>query len=175
MKYNRGNENEREKKMGLDQYLYAKKYVSKFDYSDMQNRIITQEYMDLIPMDTPDITKYGDFAGITVNYPAGYWRKANAIHNFFVQNVGEEIDNCQEMWVSRHILVDLRKRCIDVLKADNMEKKAEEVGLETVDGFFFGDTSYGDWYKNDLKLTVDICDKVLDLPEEYSLHYQASW
>ena len=80
--------------MGLDQYLTAKKYVRKFDYSDMQNRVITQEYMDLLPMDTPDITKHGDFAGITITYPVGYWRKANAIHNFFVQNVGEEIDNC---------------------------------------------------------------------------------
>ena len=161
--------------MGLDQYLTAKKYVSKFDYSDSQNRIITQEYMDLLPMDTPDIAQYGEFAGITVTYPVGYWRKANAIHNFFVQNVGEGIDNCQEMWVDRETLVDLRSRCDGVLNADDMEKKAKEVGLETADGFFFGNTEYGDWYKDDLKLTVEICDKVLDIPEEYSLHYQASW
>jgi len=56
-----------------------------------------------------------------------------------------------------------------------MEEMAKEVGLETVSGFFFGDTEYGDWYKEDLKLTVEICDFVLALPEEYSLHYQASW
>ncbi len=161
--------------MGLDQYLSAKKYVSKFDYSDPQNRIITQEYMDLLPMDTPDITTYGQFAGISVVYPVGYWRKANAIHNFFVREVGEEVDDCREMWVNRDILVELRSRCSDVLKADNTEKMAEEVGLETVAGFFFGDTSYGDWYKEDLKLTIEICDKVLALPEEYSLYYQASW
>jgi hypothetical protein len=161
--------------MGLDQYLSAKKYVSKFDYSDPKNRIITQDYMDMLPMDTPDITQYGEFAGITVTYPVGYWRKANAIHNFFVQNVGEEIDNCQEMWVNRDVLVDLRARCVDVLNADNREEMAKEVGLETVSGFFFGDTSYGDWYREDLLLTIEICNKVLALPEEYSLHYQASW
>ena len=161
--------------MGLDQYLSAKKYVRKFDYSDMQNRITTQEYMDLIPMDTPDITQYGDFAGITVTYPVGYWRKANAIHNFFVKNVGEEIDNCQEMWVSRDILVELRRRCVDVLNADDMEEEAKEVGLETVDGFFFGNTSYGDWYEDDLKLTIEICNKVLTLSSEYTITYQASW
>ena len=161
--------------MGLDQYLSAKKYVSKFDYSDPQNRIITQEYQDMLPMDTPDITQYGEFAGITVTYPVGYWRKANSIHNFFVQNVGEEIDNCQEMWVNRDVLVDLRARCVDVLNADNREEMAKEVGLETVSGFFFGDTSYGDWYRDDLLLTIEICNKVLALPEEYSLHYQASW
>ena len=161
--------------MGLDQYLYAKKYVSKFDYSDAQNRVITQEYMDLIPMDTPDITQYGEFAGITVTYPVGYWRKANAIHNYFVQKLGGGEDNCQEMWVSRVHLVDLRGRCVDVLKADNTEEVAKEVGLETVSGFFFGDTEYGDWYKDDLRLTIDICSKVLALPDEYSLHYQASW
>ena len=161
--------------MGLDQYLTAKKYVSKFDYSDMQNRIITQEYMDLLPMDTPDIAQYGEFAGITVTYPVGYWRKANAIHNFFVQGIGGGEDNCQEMWVSRETLVDLRGRCVDVLNADNMEAKAKEVGLETTSGFFFGDTEYGDWYKDDLRLTIDICSKVLALPDEYELHYQASW
>ena len=161
--------------MGLDQYLSAKKYVSKFDYSDMQNRIITKEYTDLIPMDTPDISKMGGFAGITVSYPVGYWRKANAIHNFFVHNVGDDIDNCQEMWVDRETIVDLRSRCDSVLNADNMEEMAKEVGLETADGFFFGNTEYGDWYKDDLKLTVDICNKALDLPNEYDLHYQASW
>ena len=126
-------------------------------------------------MDTPDITRYGQFAGITVEYPVGYWRKANAIHNFFVQNVGEDVDDCREMWVDRDILVELRSRCDDVLKADNTEEMAQEVGLETVSGFFFGDTSYDNWYKEDLKLTIDICDFVLALPEEYSIHYQASW
>ena len=161
--------------MGLDSYLYAKKYVSKFDYSDTQNKIISQEYMDLLPMDTPDITALGEFAGITVTYPVGYWRKANAIHNYFVQKLGGGEDNCQEMWVSHVHLVDLRGRCVDVLKADNTEEMAKEVGLETVSGFFFGDTEYGDWYKDDLRLTIKICNKALDLPEEYDLHYQASW
>ena len=162
--------------MGLDQYLTAKKYVSKWDYSGgFDSRVITQEFQDLLPMDTPDITKYGQFAGITVEYPVGYWRKANAVHNFFVQEVGEDVDDCREMFVHRDVLVELRSRCSDVLKADNTEEMAKEVGLETVSGFFFGDTSYDDWYKEDLKLTVEICDFVLALPEEYSLHYQASW
>ena len=162
--------------MGLDQYLTAKKYVAKWNYDGgYDNKVITQEFTDLLPMDTPDITKYGQFSGITVEYPVGYWRKANAIHNFFVQNVGEDVDDCREMWVDRDVLVELRSRCDDVIKADNTEEMAKEVGLETVSGFFFGDTQYGDWYKEDLKLTVEICDFVLALPEEYSLHYQASW
>ena len=162
--------------MGLDQYLTAKKYVSKWDYSGgFDSRVITQEFQDLLPMDTPDITRYGQFAGITIEYPVGYWRKANAIHNFFVQEVGESVDDCREMYVHRDVLVDLRERCAEVIGSDDMEEMAKEVGLETVDGFFFGDTEYGDWYKEDLKLTVEICDFVLALPEEYSLHYQASW
>ena len=162
--------------MGLDQYLTAKKYVAKWEYfNDYADRAITQEFTDLLPMDTPDITKYGQFQGITVEYPVGYWRKANAIHNFFVREVGEGVDDCRQMWVDRDILVELRSCCADVLKADNTEEMAQEVGLETVSGFFFGDTSYDNWYKEDLKLTIDICDFVLALPEEYSLYYQASW
>jgi hypothetical protein len=162
--------------MGLDQYLTAKKYVSKWNYDDgFDNKVITQEFQDLLPMDAPNITQYGQFAGITVEYPVGYWRKANAIHKFFVSEVGEEVDDCREMWVDRDVLVELRNRCDEVLKADDMEEMAKEVGLETVSGFFFGDTEYGDWYKDDLLLTIEICDHVLALPEEYSIHYQASW
>ena len=162
--------------MGLDQYLTAKKYVAKWNYDGgFDNKTITQEFQDLLPMDTPDITKYGQFQGITVDYPVGYWRKANAIHHFFVREVGEDVDDCREMFVHRDVLVDLRERCDEVLKAINTEQMAEEVGLETVSGFFFGDTSYGEWYKEDLKLTIEICDFVLALPEEYSFHYQASW
>ena len=161
--------------MGLDQYLTAKKYVRKFDYSDTQYRAITQDYTDLLPMDAPDISKNGGFSGITVSYPVGYWRKANAIHNYFVENVGGGGDNCQEMWVSRVHLVDLRTLCLDVLKADDMEAKAKEVGLETVSGFFFGNTEYGEWYVSDLEYTVEVIDHVLSLPEEYSICYQASW
>jgi len=162
--------------MGLDQYLTAKKYVAKWNYDGgFDNRVITQEFQDLLPMDTPDITRYGQFAGITIEYPVVYWRKANAVHNFFVQEVGEAVDDCREMYVHRDVLVDLRERCVEVINADDMEEMAKEVGLETVSGFFFGDTEYGEWYKEDLKLTVEICDFVLALPEEYSLHYQASW
>ena len=162
--------------MGLDQYLTAKKYVSKWNYSnDYKDKTITQEFQDLIPMDAPDITKYSQFAGITVEYPVGYWRKANAIHNYFVQTVGGGVDECQEMWVSRELLRDLRERCQDVVTSDNMEEKAQEIGLETVSGFFFGDNEYSEWYKDDLLLTIEIIDHVLTLPEEYSLHYQASW
>ena len=126
-------------------------------------------------MDTPDITKYGQFSGITVEYPVGYWRKANAIHNYFVQTVGGGVDECQEMYVPREMLSYLRESCQAVLSSDNMEEKAQEVGLETVSGFFFGDTEYGDWYKEDLKLTIEIINHALTLPEEYSLSYQASW
>ena len=162
--------------MGLDQYLTAKKYVSKWNYSnDYKDKTITQEFQDLIPMDAPDITKYSQFAGITVEYPVGYWRKANAIHNYFVQTVGGGVDECQEMWVSRELLRDLRERCQDVLSSDDMEEKAQEIGLETVSGFFFGDNEYSEWYKDDLLLTIEIIDHVLTLPKEYSLHYQASW
>ena len=162
--------------MGLDQYLTAKKYVAKWNYDGgFDNRVITQEFQDLLPMDTPDITRYGQFAGITVEYPVGYWRKANAIHNYFVQTLGEGVDECQEMYVPRETLSDLRERCQDVIASSDMEQMAQEVGLETVSGFFFGDTEYGEWYKEDLKLTIEICDFVLALPEEYSLHYQASW
>jgi hypothetical protein len=162
--------------MGLDQYLTAKKYINKWEYSDdYKDSWVTQDFQDMLPMDTPNITQYGGFTGINIEYPVGYWRKANAIHKFFVSEVGQEVDDCREMWIDRDHLVELRSRCLAVLKADNTEEMAKEVELETTSGFFFGDTDYGDWYKDDLRLTIDICDFVLKLPEEYSIYYQASW
>ena len=36
----------------------------------------------------------------------GYWRKANAVHNWFVDNVQDGNDGCKHYWVSKE---DLQK------------------------------------------------------------------
>jgi len=44
----------------------------------------------------------------------GYWRKANAIHGWFVRNCADGVDECQPIAVSRDDLTALRQ---DVLEA----------------------------------------------------------
>lgn len=137
-----------------------------------------------------------------------YWRKANAIHNFFVNEVQDGNDDCADYDVPKSVIEDLAERCDLVLQLlDRSPKKDVEhfagyqrnengeivemfdtitvydVGdeihdlLPTQGGFFFGSTEYGDWYRNDILETKEICDKLLiemDWDNE-ELTYGSSW
>jgi hypothetical protein len=39
-----------------------------------------------------------------------YWRKANQIHKWFVDNVQDGVDDCKEYWVSEEKLQELFAR-----------------------------------------------------------------
>lgn len=101
----------------------------------------------------------------------GYWRKANAIHGWFVDNVQEGNDNCGDYSVSREKLEELLARVNEVL-ADH--SRASDV-LPTREGFFFGDTEYGDNYLNDLQETKKMLESVLAEGNKGEFHYQSSW
>ena len=103
----------------------------------------------------------------------GYWRKANAIHKWFVDNVQDGVDNCAEYVVYKSQLELLRDTCKRVLEDHSL---AEEL-LPTESGFFFGSTEYNKWYFDDLETTVDIIDKVLAETDfyNYDITYQSSW
>lgn len=45
-----------------------------------------------------------------------YWRKANAIHRFFVDTVQDGYDDCREYDVDKEVIEDLRERCELVLQ-----------------------------------------------------------
>ena len=40
-----------------------------------------------------------------------YWRKANAIHNWFVVNCQKGVDECQRTYIERSQLVELKDAC----------------------------------------------------------------
>ncbi len=140
-----------------------------------------------------------------ISEPVGYWRKANAIHRWFVENVQDGEDDCDyHREVTAEDLEELRDLCIEVvtgcplivgkiqngwtfdgtkeipnmedgLKVMNPEYAAER--LPTQRGFFFGMTGYDEFYINDLKETIDICNKALcetDF-ETQMLFYCSSW
>lgn len=106
---------------------------------------------------------------------AGYWRKVNHIHKWFVDNVQDGSDECEEFFVSREQLTALRDVCLEVLKD---HAKAKEL-LPTQSGFFFGGTEYDDYYFEALERTVAVCNKCLDLelyPESgWDFYYRSSW
>lgn len=167
--------------MGLDMYLHARKYVSKFDYSDWDRQSdewpppIDQMYSSLEAEAPTGLTKYSDFGGIEVSYPVAYWRKANAVHGWFVNECANGVDECQPIYVPREKLVELRDLCKSVVNEPVM---AGDV-LPPTPGFFFGSYEVDDWYMEDMKHTVEMLDHILSLiPEEefdWSFIYQASW
>jgi len=159
--------------MGLDMYLYRKTYVK--SWKDTAQVLIT------IPDTADDSVKQVKSERVKyVVEEVAYWRKANAIHKWFVDNLADGVDECQEIPVTRDSLQELLDLCIQV--KENREKPVmlqtpPEDLLPTASGFFFGSTEYDDYYYEDIDLTIEQLQGVLsEDPEDYSFYYyQASW
>lgn len=136
--------------MGLDMYLYGAKH--KFDSETCSSEITLVE--------------------------VGYWRKQNAIHNWIVQNVQNNVDNCALYEVSEYQLKKLLLSCKTVLENPTVENAMRI--LPTVDGFFFGGTDLSDnfeleYYLDGLKYTVKLIRELLAKGEFEYYYYQSSW
>lgn len=97
--------------MGLDMYL--KKKYSKFRKDD-----------GTFSMNWDDckLDKFGRSNRVSFSEMVGYWRKDNHIHKWFVDNVQEGNDDCNEYYVSIEQLHELRDICFDILsKLNGME------------------------------------------------------
>jgi hypothetical protein len=97
------------------------------------------------------------------------WRKANAIHGWFVRRCQGGEDNCKEYYVSREQLQELVELCHEAL--DNPDHEV----LEPTAGFFFGSYEKDEWYYQDLKDTIEGIEKALELPQSFEFYYQSSW
>jgi hypothetical protein len=169
--------------MGLDMYLSASLRTYKSYGKEKENKI-----RPAIRKALPEIFDSGNIEYIEIKFEAGYWRKANHIHKWFVDNVQDGEDDCREYCVSREQLQKLKQECqkilsiidkkkedINVIGVPNQAKKEIETILPTQEGFFFGGTEYDEWYIKDTKETIEIIDKCLKLPQEWSFDYHSSW
>lgn len=103
-----------------------------------------------------------------------YWRKANQIRKWIVDNTKYEEDwDCVSMKIGKKKLKKLKEDCETVL-ADH--SKAREL-LPTSSGFLFGSTEYDDYYYNDLEYTVEVLDKILKETDfdKYRIEYYEWW
>ena len=155
--------------MGLDMYLSAKRYL----WSD-KDKDVAQQVGEIIGVDGDPEKRFNGASLVVkeISLEAMYWRKANAIHGWFVETVQDGEDNCREYEVDKEQLETLRDLCKDILEHPDAERDED---LEPTEGFFFGSYNKDEWYYKDLKDTVEGLDKVLALPDEYSFTYQASW
>ena len=155
--------------MGLDMYLSAKRYL----WSD-QDKDVSKQVGEIIGIEGDAERRFNGSSLVVkeITLDAMYWRKANAIHGWFVENVQDDDDDCKEYEVDREQLETLRDLCKDILEHPDAERDSD---LEPTEGFFFGSYKKDEYYFEDLKNTVEGLDRVLGLPDEYSFHYQASW
>ena len=135
----------------------------------------------------------------------GYWRKANQIHNWFVENIQNGVDDCcYHGEVTKEDLEELLYICERVLNSCELvdghvcngytfengkavptmetgkyvkdSSIAEEL-LPSTSGFFFGSTDYDEYYVDDIKNTIDIITKVLETTDfdTQMICYISSW
>lgn len=157
-------------------YLRASQYVSGYDHQTEESKTL---YNVLLALTGAADFADADSPGATVQITVGYWRKVNAVHQWFVTNVQDGRDECQEAYVTRQALADLRVECcavINMVEAGENVQRVAAAHLPTASGFFFGSTEYDEWYVNDLRETVKIIDRVFaSVPSDWSITYQSSW
>ena len=149
--------------MGLDMYLTAEKYLFSFNEADKAKAEKIAQTVD-----TRRRVK-------SIQMEAAYWRKANAIHGWFVDNVQDGTDDCKSYYVSRGKLEELRDLCRQIYELKDAKRAESE--LPPCAGFFFGNTDIDQYYWDDLKstdeqLTAALTDESLTDCEFY---YQSSW
>lgn len=165
--------NEGEIVMGLDMYLSKRTYVRNWDH--------------MAPEEQHTITVVGPEAGHIkperisyIEEQVAYWRKANAIHQWFVTTCQDGVDDCRLAYVSRASLVELHNLCAQLVslhETDPLEadRRAADV-LPPSKGFFFGSQALDGYYWADLRETADVLDRLLAEPGTgASFWYQSSW
>ena len=164
--------------MGLDMYFRAKQYLS--DYVDTDKEIKTQISEIVKGFNTEWSVK-------EITYEVGYWRKANAIHNWFVQNVQDGEDDCKEYYVTSESIIELYNTILECLEG-GIDVAVEK--LPPQEGFFFGSTTIDEWYWQDLEDTKRMLEPLVNAFKEaeemgvdaykhpvfrFDYYYQSSW
>lgn len=184
--------------MGLDMYLYRETYVQNWSYmKPEQLHKITVLRGGKARTDI-DVSKVSH-----ITEQVAYWRKANAIHKWFVDNCQGGVDECQRSYVSVEKLRELVALCKSTLESletvpgavrtstsfhpDGSVVEHTRPGqvvaqpglaaqmLPTQGGFFFGSTDYDEGYIADLNSTIEMLEPYTRDDEEGDFYYLSSW
>lgn len=183
--------------MGLDMFLSRRTYVKNWEHTPIERRTSITIIREGQPVKGIDTTKIS-----YIIEEVGYWRKANHIHNWFVNHVQNGKDDCKEYYVSPENLKELLSIC-ERIKAEcplvrgtvengatlvedawvpNLEPGEIMTNVElakkllpTTSGFFFGSTSYDQWYMRDILDTIEILTPLVTEEYEGDIYYQSSW
>ena len=160
--------------MGLDQYLEVRRFVGGYSHSKDEEKELFRNIVGSLGMEDIHDERY-----LTVNVNVAYWRKANAIHDWFVKNVQDGNDDCKSYYVPREKLIELEALCRKVAESGEPEVAAKL--LPTASGFFFGGTDYDEYYFEQVDWTAKRLAELLDrIPETtwtsgVDFYYSSSW
>jgi hypothetical protein len=162
--------------MGLDMTLYLCKTNVKY----------SNDALNKYPKELKKLTEVNHnisgFISNEIYYEIAYWRKANAIHKWFIDNCGNGVDECQLISVSLNQIKSLAEVCNLVLQDNSI---ASEV-LPAQRGFFFGSLEYDEYYFKCVQYTYNMCNTLIevlnnlnnnnnDSDTDWSIVYQSSW
>ena len=204
--------------MGLDMYIFKYPRVPGFTANDYETMVEIHKdcirggdtgATDALPwtkvqkeivsglIDRATISYYDwdsshQFPRSSLETEVAYWRKANAVHAWFVDRVQGGEDDCgMHDEVTEDVLLELRAACRQIIESavqvngqvangyrynkatDRMEPVLEpgkrvlnpevcEQLLPTQDGFFFGGTDYDEYYIADIQETFEQCTRLLE-------------
>jgi len=145
--------------MGLDMHLNKKRYIWGKEKEALKIEGIPEVNLDKVTY---------------IEEQVAYWRKSNQIHQWFVENVQDGVDDCNPHWVAKGNIVILLDLITQVLEKHT--KEAAEELLPTQGGFFFGSLEYDEYYWRDLEDTKRILTEILaNWDDRCEYYYQSSW
>ena len=158
--------------MGLDMYLEVRRTVRTYEWNQQFDKVANGLGESLISLAGLDQIVSENNYTVSIEVNAIYWRKVNSVHQWFVDNIGGGVDECQRMYVKRKDLEDLR----DLVKDTLIHRDKASLTLPPASGFFFGSTEIDEWYWEDLEYTARELDRVLaNAKDSDDFFYQASW
>jgi len=155
--------------MGLDMYLFKKTYVKQWDHHPADSKhSVTVKIGGKVRKDIKS-KRISDIVEEVM-----YWRKANAVHSWFVRNCQDGTDDCKEYYVDEEQLTELATLCEKVVETKDSSL------LEPESGFFFGSTEADEYYFDELKRTAKEIRELLAEPAPEkgysgSFYYSSSW
>ena len=151
--------------MGLDMYLSRKKYVKNWSHTPADKRFQGVAFKGNQAIDLSKLSY--------LEFEAMYWRKVNAIHNWFVENVQNGADDCGTYYVTHDQIEQLILTIERVLeKKDDEEAQAL---LPPSEGFFFGSTEKDEYYWDMLTETRWKLKEDYEANPNDEYYYHASW
>ncbi len=144
--------------MGLDMYLNEAIYIgSRLSNKDIEIEI--NEKVNGIP------TKKRVLKNVyEIRVDVAYWKNADAIHNWFVDNCGDGYDSGDDVYLTSDTLKELLKACKEVeadpSKADSLIPDMEK--------------RYDNRYMENIKSTIEQLSNI-DFDNSYEFYYHGSW